>query len=187
MTVVCLGSGPSTTTADLDRLRGQQVIAINSMYRLAPWAAVLYAADSIWWQFNDGAKDFAGRKFGSEAFISTLYADVTVLPITGRVGLEMQPWGIRTSGHSGYQAINLAVHLGAKKIVLVGYDMQAGPRGEHHIHPDHPHGRHLPYDDYVRNYETMRPMLDAHDIDVVNCSRSTAITAFRRSDLDTEL
>ena len=45
-TVVCIGTGPSLTQADVDLCCSQaRVIAVNDAYRMAPLADVLYAAD----------------------------------------------------------------------------------------------------------------------------------------------
>ena len=125
-TIVCLGTGPSLTAADVTRCAGQaKVTAINDAYRLAPWADVLYACDAKWWRWNKGLPGFAGLKFGLDTSIA--YRDVTVLQNTGLQVLETTPTGLRTGHTSGYQAINLAVHLGAARIVLLGYDF----KGDH--------------------------------------------------------
>ncbi|HCZ48509.1 MAG TPA: hypothetical protein DCZ11_05850, partial [Gammaproteobacteria bacterium] len=47
-------------------------------------------------------------------------------------GLSASPLRIHQGGNSGYQALNLAVLLGAERVILLGYDMHGG----------HWHGRH---------------------------------------------
>lgn len=119
-TVYLIGCGPSVRPADVDRLRGRRVIAINDSVFLAPWADVCYACDARWWQTR------APKLTGYRGFRVTL-ADVPEtlrLRNTGETGLETEPNGLRTGKNSGYQAINLAYHLGASRIVLLGYDMR---------------------------------------------------------------
>lgn len=127
-TAFLLGCGPSIRAADVERLRGRRVIAINDSVFLAPCADVLYACDTHWWQTR------APRLAGYRGLRVTL-ADVPGtlrLRNTGETGLETEPDGLRTGKNSGYQAINLAYHLGATSIVLLGYDMRLGRAGELH-------------------------------------------------------
>ena len=41
---------------------------------------------------------------------------------TGEEGLELDPTGLRNGQNSAYAAINLAVHMGARTVVLLGVD-----------------------------------------------------------------
>jgi len=65
-TVAILASGPSMSLAVADQVRaaGMPAIVINTTHRLAPWAAMLYAADIEWWQHpsNADAATFAGLR-----------------------------------------------------------------------------------------------------------------------------
>ena len=180
-TICCLGAGPSVTRADLARIARVPVIAINSMYRVLPSAAVLYAADAKWWNWVDGAPDFSGLKFGLDQRIR--WPGVTVLRTTGALGLETDPSGLRHGGGSGYQAINLAVHLGASRIVLLGYDLQPGPTGADHFHPPHPDGTHPAYQAMRGPFSSLVEPLKALGVDIVNCSPHTALSAFRLASL----
>src|SRR5690606_24516492 len=112
-----------------DFVRGKApVICINDAHRMAPWADVLYSSDRSWWPHYKGVPSFGGLKFGIGSGIGKANAfhqlpDVSVLRNTGYDGLEMAPTGLRNGRNSGYAAVNLAVHLGASRVVLLGYDM----------------------------------------------------------------
>ncbi len=176
-TIVCLASGPSLTQADVDFCRGKaRVIAIKDTIRLAPWADVLYACDAKWWRHHAKTLTFTGPRYALESAASTW---ATVLQQTGDYGLETAPTGLRTGRNSGYQAINLAVHLGAKLIALLGYDMQMkGPR-EYFFAGDHPYPhRRSPFADFLRLFDTIVAPLQALGVRVVNCTRTTALKAF---------
>lgn len=127
-TAFLLGCGPSVRRADVERLHGRRVIAINDSVFLAPWADVLYACDARWWQTR------APRLNGYRGLRVTLSDVPGTLRLrnTGETGMETEPDGLRTGKNSGYQAINLAYHLGATRIVLLGYDMRIGRAGELH-------------------------------------------------------
>src|SRR5262245_31665990 len=139
-TIVCIGGGPSLTAEDVAFVQGKaRVIAVNDAHRLAPWADVLYGCDSRWWDWNRGVPDFSGLKYSLQK-ASLKWRGVQVLQITGPFGLERKPNGLKTGRNGGYQAINLAFHLGAKRILLLGYDMQYSSSAKTHWFGNHPGG-----------------------------------------------
>lgn len=180
-TVVLLGGGPSLTSADVAAVRGRaRVIAINDAYTCAPWADVLYAADRKWWEWHHGAKTFVGLKYAIEPMPATRYPDVQVLKNTGPLGLDADPTGLRTGRNSGYQSVNLAVHLGAARILLLGFDMSPASDGSAHWHPPHPDQTPSPYEypQWLAAWPSMVAPLAALGVTVINCSRQTALTTF---------
>lgn len=187
-TVVCIASGPSLTKEDVDYVRGKaRVIVVNSSYLLAPWADVLYACDAQWWRWNPTAKDFAGLKYALTLDSRHYCPGVKVLENKGAEGLELKPTGIKHGRNGGYQAMNLAVHFGASRILLLGYDMQPGPNREEHWHGDHPNRHRSPYDVFRRMYPTIVEPLKAAGVEVVNCTRRTALTCFPQAPIDVAL
>jgi hypothetical protein len=189
-TVVCLATGPSLTAADVDYCRGKaRVIAVNDAYRLAPWADALIGADASWWLTHRGVPSFAGEKWSVQhntwGRIHERFPDVKRLKNTGTHGIETHPSGLRNGGNSGYLALNLAVHYGAARIVLLGYDMGHRKGGKRHFFGNHPGAmdQQSPFAQFIRAYETaVRPLADL-GISVVNCSRSTYLTCFPRAPL----
>lgn len=188
-TVCIAASGPSLTEAQLDLVRGRaKLIVINSTFRLAPWSDALYACDGRWWTENPDAFSFAGLKFSLHRTV-----DRSVLAFeAGKVeGLEHNRSKLATGGNSGHQAINLAVHLGAARIVLVGYDMKLGQNGQAHHHPDHPPpSKNPPAVNLARwaaRFETMVEPLRAAGVEVVNATPGSAIECFPRAQLEDAL
>jgi hypothetical protein len=181
-TVVCIASGPSLVQDDVDDVRGKaRVIAINTCYKLAPWADVLYAADEKWWRWHKGVPEFTGLRYSLDRI--AVKWDVTILSKSSTTGLDMRPTHLARGMNSGYQAINLAVHLGAARIVLLGYDMQRGPKGQEHWHPDHPNGSRSPYPQFAACFPSLVEPLKAAGAEVVNCSRVSALKCFPRREL----
>lgn len=186
-TIVCIGSGPSLTVEDVNACRGAApVIAINDVVRYAPWADCLYACDRKWWQEHPETAAFGGMKYGLQAVRGR--PDVLSLDNTGDLGVEVDPTGLRTGKNSGYQAINLAVHFGATRIVLLGYDMQRGASGALHFFGNHHWRRETPpFATFLRYFDTLVEPLRALGIEVVNASRRSALTAFPKQSLETAL
>jgi hypothetical protein len=184
-TVVCIGSGPSLTQDDVDYCRGKaRVIAIKNVINMAPWADVLYgsgadAGGQTWWSREGKNLTFPGLRYTLDPRAKQW---ASVLGNGGECGLSPDPATVCTGSHSGYQAMNLAVHLGAKRIVLLGYDMQR-TGGQDHYFGAHPHSRELPYHLFLFRFPTIVEPLKALGISVVNASRQTALDLFPRQSL----
>lgn len=174
-TFVLLGRGPSLCAADVDYVQGKaRVIAINAAYELAPWADVLYACDASFWRSRRGVMDFEGLKYSLEA--TPAEWGVQQLRNTGMTGLELDPSALRTGKNSGYQAINLAVHLGAARIILLGYDLRV-IFGRHRFDNDSGGDPSL-YPYFIERFPTLVEPLKAIGVEVVNCTTGSALTAF---------
>ncbi len=187
-TVVCVASGPSLTADDVAYCRGRaRVIAIKDSIRLAPWADVVYGAggdSGAWWKINGPSLvDFAGLKYTLDPAAAKW---ATVLRETGFVGLEADPSGLKTGKNSGFQSLGLARHLGAKRILLLGFDMTDGPRGEQRWFGAHPWATR-PWRELGQMiapiFDSIVEPLKAEGIDVINCSRRTALTCFPRQSI----
>lgn len=179
-TIVCVAGGPSLTPDDVAYCRNRApVLVINDAYRLAPWADVLYAADASWWRKHRGAPSFTGLKYSVQLDAAD-FPGVQILANTGDQGLEVQPWGLRTGRNSGYQAMNLAVHLGAARIVLLGYDMGHDAGEPSHWFGEHPAplNRHSPYSTFRAAFETLVAPLQQCGVTVLNATRRTFLTCF---------
>lgn len=96
-------------------------------------------------------------------------------------GLSLRPGRIHTGLNSGYATVGLAFMWGPpRRIVLLGYDFQRGPRGESHHHGDHEGG--LPnlgtLHEWVRRMIQLGADLRAQGVEVINATRRTALTCF---------
>jgi len=180
--VFCLiASGPSLEMWQVGHAvkSGAKIIAINNNYEICPEADFLYGCDAEWWKHHNGAPQFLGRKFSLEM---TEYHDVYQLTNTGEAGIDFEWPNVRTGLNSGYQAMNLAIHLGARKIILIGYDMQH-TNGKRHWHADHPGNNCQHIKDWVRHYDNAAKIFKEKGIEVINCTIKTALTCFERADL----
>jgi hypothetical protein len=181
-TIVCIGGGPSLTQEDVDACFGWPCIAIKEAIQLAPWASVLYSSDARW--FNYAKREHA-QAWCLETTVNPAFA--APLQNTGELGLETNATGLRTGRSSGYAAINLAAHLGASRIVLLGYDYKPGPTGQRNWFGDRPasYWRAMPpYDDSImRCWPSIVQPLEALGIEVVNATPGSALTMFPQMSL----
>jgi hypothetical protein len=163
-------------------LRGRaKFIAINESWRLCPWANVLYACDGAWWRKHGGVPEFKGLKITQEAAAARQFSLMWVEVERGSNVLLTNGETLGDGGNGGFQALNLAVNWGAKRILLVGYDMTLA-RGEH-WHGRHPAGLNNPREHTVRRWLSARWAAPA-GVEVVNCYPGSALAAFPRMEFE---
>jgi hypothetical protein len=178
---IIAASGPSLTKKDLDFCKGKgTVIVINNTYQLAPWADILYACDNVWWNAYPEAKEFAGRKIS----IQHNHPDVELWEYE-QTGNGLGKSLMRTGGNSGFQALNLAYLLGAKKIILLGYDMQY-TNDLAHWHGDHKRGltQQTAFEQWINHFNIIAKDLKNEGVEVINATRETALECFKRQRLE---
>ena len=184
-----LASGPSLTEEDVALVKkwrnpkeGRKVCVVNATFRLAPWADVLYACDRQWWDtYGTELEWFTGERYcyaqGGERWGAKR--------IVGHPGggLCNQPSEIRTGGNSGHQAISLVYNLGAKRIILLGFDM-GHHSGKTHWHGNHPQGlgNGGNYPQWIQWMGMLAKDLKARGVDVINCTRVTKLDCFEKAD-----
>lgn len=186
-TVVCIASGESLTRADCELCRELKTVIVSDVYKLAPFASVLYSADLDWWKLHNGVPDFAGIKVTHDPVAARRFGCRQILVKSAEAGAELKgvslnPEFVHSGGNSGFQAFNLAVLFGAKRILLLGYDMQGS-----HFFGEHPGAlrKTQDYSTWLRRFATVPPML--RDVEVINCTRATALKCFPQATLEAVL
>lgn len=182
--------------SDEVRELGVRTIAVNNQginlkahVAMAPWADILYAADTKWWEQNlEEALKFKGRKVtiaprqGCSHFI---HKDVFVMGNGGTHGFDPRCNFLRSGGNSGYQAVHLAAHLGARLILLFGFDMRPKD-GRHHWFGYHAwrEGHVGNYPLFVGRFNGLASELSKKGIEVINCTPGSALKCFPISSLE---
>ena len=180
-TVAVLASGPSMSQEVADRVRHLPRITVNTTYRLAPDADIIYGCDASWWQVNPGALACPGLKVSMEVMQGVrqeLPASVHVLRHTGREGFDPHPGCLRTHNNGGAQAVQVAAHAGAEQIILLGFDMHGGHWHEaQQIDPRQ-------FERWIYRFRELARVLSWRGVDLVNCTEGSALDSVRRSSLD---
>lgn len=182
-----IAGGWSCSTVALDRVPGL-VIAVNESAVLAPRVDIALTMDRLFLEHRwallakKPTPTWARRSIMANvdksapwlaAFENDIHKD----------GLSDQP-GILWGNNSGRCALNLAYHMQPKRILLFGFDMQKGPKGEPYWHP--PYGWARPEGGTSqRRYDEWRPAFDRaaiqcreKGIEVLNVSARTALNSF---------
>jgi hypothetical protein len=179
-TCIVAAPGPSLTPDVVQRCHGFPVVAVQDAYRMLPWADVLYGCDARWWNLHEGCPGFAGEKWSTHDGGSN-----KKLAEAERYGLRLvsgwannecfstDPAVIHYGSNSGFQAINLAIHFGPARIVLVGFDMQGT-----HFFGSHP--KPLTNADprrFVSFFDSAARNLP-HGVEVLNATPGSALRCF---------
>lgn len=184
--VIC-ASGPSMAGVDLQllrRFRSWRVLAVNCTHLLVPWADAMYAGDGQWWdRYHVEVEDFRGEKWTWSEHAALRYRLNRVRRAEGQ-GLCRKRLEVHSGGNSGYQAVNLAFHFGARRMVLLGFDMHRNAGG--HWHGEHDGmlsapANHLPV--WRQAFGRMAFDLRAEGVQVINATEGTALDCFPRMPL----
>lgn len=206
-TCAVLACGPSLTReiADAVRAAGCKVIAVNNagvdtktsdkkiIPAFAPWADVLYAADSIWWHYNaSSAHNFKGMKvtIAPKEFFQrpNINADVVFIGNGGMSGYDPRANYIRTGRNSGFQALTIAVKRGASRVLLCGFDMRK-VKGVAHFFGDHHFrsGYTSQYGNWLKEFNRAAALFEKAGSKVINCTPGSALECFEKMKLEDAL
>lgn len=186
--IAILATGPSLNKSDIDYLRGKcRVMAVNDAYRLCSWADYLYAADERWWVAHDYCKDFMGERWtqhqGSKVWATVAkHNGLSVIPSINSRVVNTGSFEISRGYNSGFQALNLSILFGYKKILLLGFDCRIVD-GKRHFFGDHQGKlkRNSPYHLFKLAFESSAAKITSEGVEVVNCTPGSAITCFKQS------
>lgn len=173
-TFICTASGPSLSREDCVRAEqsGFPVIAVNSTWKRVPFASYIFACDFSWWKASLCHITIPAEKWTDSRAAHR------------RFGIHFFPEERGSPLNSGRRAVEFALWLGAERVLLLGYDCSLS-RGTH-WHGDHPEGLKNPTAESVRlwqrEFDRYAPALNAR-AEIINCSAETALTCFRRRQL----
>lgn len=121
-TVFILGGGPSLHDVDLSKIKHEKCIGVNEAYTFGDWVDFTFIGNNKYYtRHRNELKNYSGQivcaggKSYNDPNVLTVYKSNKVCTMDrGRIGM---------ANNSGIGAINLAMQLGAKEIVLLGFDM----------------------------------------------------------------
>ena len=173
-----------------DHLNQARTIACNDAYMWGDMIDVCLFGDWSWFTYQCENHAAALRQF-TGMFVSPC-DEAKRCPAVKAVqrrkrGLCEDPDFIAWNCNSGGCAINLALHLGAKKIVLVGFDMKLNEKTrESNWHPNEKaikHGKPPTQDSYTRMlgfFTSIKEDLDKKfpNVEVINATPGSALKEF---------
>ena len=181
--VFVLGGGPSVNAFPMSRLERPKVVGCNNAYLFGESIVdVLVFGDTKWY-------DHHKEKLAFKSFSNP--------KITNHKKLKNEPgliWAPREqhgfhrhalgwNGNTGSAAINVALLLGAGRVLLVGFDMRLNAEGESNWHPnplDSPGPVH--YTRYMNSMGESLPMIVDKwpGVEIINLNLHSAMGLFPR-------
>ena len=189
--VFVVGGGFSLHDFDFSKLNGRNVIAVNAAYKHVDETAIIYWGDASWGvEHESKIKDHPSPyKFSSRLNINLSTdklgtAGCHWLQCSGSFGYDSNINNVR-GNNSGGQAINFAINLGAKNIILLGFDMKyTGSRS--HFHKDHtfPTPNSNYNEMFIPSIESLAKETSHLSVDIINCNKNSALRCFKFGDVE---
>ena len=185
--VFILGGGPSLAQVDASRLVGQKAIAVNTAFKYFPQSPVMYFMDCHWLDRNwQELRKFRGLRVSScpktKELAWILFLDHNYAT---RYGLDDRPGFIARANNSGCGAVALGHKLGAKRAILLGFDMRVVD-GQHNFHTEHTRkvAESLYRTQFMKGFEKLKVAADAAGYDILNATPDSALECFPQISLD---
>jgi len=189
--VYILGGGPSLNNANLDLIHDKHVIGVNNAYTLGDWVDVCWFGDARWYGWHcEALKSFKGMIYHCANRIKGQRIDRVKRVGRGKSqGLDRRPEYVAWNRSSGASAINLAYHLGAKRIILLGFDMRkriVDGEERQNWHKDHKvvGAKANPYPRFLQVFRLINIDAKKLGVEILNATPNSSIKDFPIVDLE---
>lgn len=188
-------SPPSIYSPYMSILHDKHVIGINVSYLIGDWIDMCFFGDGGFFQRNKeklaiwpGLKVSCAPSTDKAPWVKSLMRDSK-----HPRGISPNPTAVSWNSNSGGAAISVAANAGAKRIILLGFDMNLGNDGKRHWHnlykknvvPIPVKNRqvrgippHLPFGRHLLGFPYIARDAKARNIEIINCSPDSAIKDF---------
>lgn len=148
--IFCLGSGPSLNLISAEEWEGlgkaqenygSVLLAVNSSIKkprqFGLESDALFFTDESWFWDNESlVREFKGLKFTTSRRAKEDYLDLMRIDNRTMDEFEVGSGRLKDGRSSGHRAVSLSVMLGAKIVILLGYDMRV-IEGKSHFHNEY--------------------------------------------------
>lgn len=183
-TIFVLGSGPSLSKEQIERVGSRTAIAVNCSYLLAPNAQFLFFNDKTWLTPKRLA-DLSGFR---GQIVTTARIDGQARLCT-EIRNDFPPVGCgvaRQGRSSGHIAVGLAVAMGAARVVMLGFDLREVD-GRSHFHNEYParDGRGSVYaNECIPGFDGWNAAAKRRGATILNATPGSALKEFPMVTLD---
>lgn len=184
---------PSAYSKYLKPLHNKHVIGVNNAYQIGSWIDALFFGDCSWYLVHKNSLSkwpglkvtccprFESRSKKESESIKFLKKD------SRRWGLSNNPSTVCWNSNSGAAAISLAVHFGAKRIVLLGFDMNMeGVTSHWHGSHGHPGDKvkKPPFKRHLRGFPAIAEEAKQKGVEILNANLNSTIDVFQKVTLE---
>lgn len=185
-TVFIIGGGPTIKDMPLELIHKERVVGVNDAFRLGSWVDVCWFGDNRWFDWNRKALlEFGGLK-------ATCAPRAKNKPgikwfARGRSnGICAKADTVSWNQNSGASAINYAYHMGANRVILLGFDMKRSEAGEEWWHNHHQlKGRNPnPYPRFLARFPRIKADADKLGLEIINATPGSVLDIFPMKTLE---
>jgi len=177
------GSQPVSVYSEyMQALYTKNTIGVNAAYLIGDWIKYILFHDEEFWQAHKKRLEhYPGQLVTcNNRFETRPHERVLFIP-KSRVkgyGISEDASTLCWNHNSGAAAISLAAHLGARKIFLLGFDMNI--QGSVHFHNAHKDylKRTPPFERFLLGFPYIAQDAKRRGIEIFNCSPESAIDVF---------
>lgn len=189
---VLKGTSPANVYSPyMNFLHDKHVIGINVAYLLGDWIDLVFFGDiGFFLKHQQGLAKFPGLRVSCHPQMDR-YDWIKYTPRdTGHPrGISDNPKLASWNNNSGAAAISIAANAGAKRIILLGFDMKLDVDKKQHWHDLYGKGSvkrdpkkptHFPFERHLRGFAEIAKDANRRKIEIINANPDSAIKEFRK-------
>jgi len=188
--VVSRRASPNIYTPYLAAIYDKHVIGINVAYLLGDWIDLVFFGDKgFFLAHQEGLSKFNGLRVSCHPTANDIDW-VKFLPRDKehRFGISSNSRMVSWNGNSGAAAISIAAHAGARRIILLGFDMKLNETKDQHWHDVYGRGKardekkimKMPFHRHLRAFPEIAKDAKRMGIEILNASPDSKIECFRK-------
>ena len=184
---------PSAYSPYMSGIHKKHVIGINVAYLIGDWIDAVFFGDmNFFLQHKDRLAQFPGLKVSCHPNIEKYnWVKYLARDVRHVRGISDNPKMVSWNNNSGSAAISMAVNAGAKRIILVGFDMKLNGSSHQHWHDLYGRGpiedmrkkMKLPFERHLRGFPEIARDAKRRQVEIINASPDSAIGDFPKVSL----
>lgn len=184
-------STPNAYSEYMQKIHDKHVIGINVAYLIGNWIDIVFFGDHGFFLGHQARLvEHPGLKVTCHPQITSCdWVKFVARDTSHPRGISTTDRTVSWNGNSGAAAISLAYHLGAKRIILVGFDMKLDANSNQHWHDLYQRKQHiinpkskkrmqLPFDRHMMGFPEIAKDAKRLGVEIINASPDSAITDF---------
>jgi len=188
---------PSAYSPYMEGIHKKHVIGVNVSFLIGTWIDVCFFGDGKFFtQYRIELAQWPGLKVTCNAGSTKIpWIKYLARDTTHALGISSKSEAVSWNHNSGSAAVSMAANAGAKRIILVGFDMSLNTTGSKHWHQLYkptlaPNDvRHLrkqgiryqvtmPFQRHLQGFPQMLKDAQVRGIEIINACPESAITVF---------
>jgi hypothetical protein len=170
----------------MESLHDLKIIGVNSAFKIGGWMDYVYFMDKDYMLTNRGELAVYPNPVVSPLLYSEGESWCNTVKASKESGICTIPNTVAYNHNSGWGAVNLAYHLGARRIVLIGFDMKIINKKQH-FHGDYINSKLVRTEESKMGFSKHLNVVPAIvkdakrlGVEIINTSMKSAIKQFKK-------